>query len=71
LATVINPEGFKKKSGLTHFLKGYFNNGKVLLLQGQESFNLSAFNQANCLVIIEEELETVHFGDTVKIIPFQ
>ncbi len=71
LATVINPEGFKKKSGLTHFLKGYFNNGQVLLLQGQESFNLSAFNQANCLVIIEEELETVHFGDTVKIIPFQ
>lgn len=70
-ATLQNPEGFTKKPGLTHFLKGYFKNGEVQLLKGQESFNLSSFNQANCLIIMEEDKETIKKGDIVKIIPFQ
>ncbi len=70
-ATIKNQDGFRKKAGLTHFLKGYCINGEVTLLHGQESFNLSAFNQANCLAIIDEETEIVNFADVVKIVPFQ
>lgn len=44
-----------KKAGLTHFLKGHFQDGSVTVLSGQESFKLSSFAQANCLIRLEEE----------------
>lgn len=56
-----------KKAGMTHFLKGHSENGKVSLLDGQESFNLLAFNSANCFVEIPEESSFLEAGSTVKI----
>lgn len=60
-------EDQKKKSGLTFFLKAKRENGKVKILSGQQSFNLQAFNQANCLVELEEESEMLKAGTPVKI----
>lgn len=41
---------YQKKPGLTHFLKGKTNGNTVEILEGQESFMLSSFAIANCLV---------------------
>ncbi|MEL7585972.1 MAG: gephyrin-like molybdotransferase Glp [Prolixibacteraceae bacterium] len=44
-----------KKEGLTFFMKAIRENGQVSLLSGQQSFNLAAFAQADCLVELAEE----------------
>lgn len=46
---------FKKVKELTHFAKGYFDGKKVTILDAQESYRLSSFAKANCLVILEED----------------
>ncbi|MFD2036731.1 molybdopterin molybdotransferase MoeA [Belliella marina] len=56
---------FSGKSQLTHFLKSKRNKGKVAILPGQESFNLNAFGQADCLVEIPEESPPLKEGDIV------
>lgn len=56
-----------KKPGFTFFLKGKTNGQKVTILEGQQSFNLQAFNTANCLVELEEEDELVKEGTLVKV----
>ncbi|HEX3024579.1 MAG TPA: gephyrin-like molybdotransferase Glp [Chitinophagaceae bacterium] len=63
---------YQKKSGLTHFLKAYYNNNKVSLLHAQESYRLSSFATANCLVCFEEDKTAYAAGDMVEIhlIPF-
>jgi molybdopterin molybdotransferase len=48
---------YKKQTGLTHFLKGWHDNEKVLLLDAQESYRLSSFARANCLICVEEDKE--------------
>lgn len=58
---------FKKAVGLTHFLKGNYNGETVMPLHAQESFRLSSFATANCLIKIEEDV-TVHVaGDLVEV----
>lgn len=49
---------YRKPAGLTHFLKAHFDDGKVTPLSAQESFRMSSFAQANCMIELEEE-ETV------------
>ena len=56
-APLENP--FKKPAGLTHFLKGWYNGITVNVLDAQESYRLSSFAKANCLVQIEED-STAH-----------
>jgi molybdopterin molybdotransferase len=56
---------FKKKKGLTHFLKAKFSDGKVEVLANQESYKITAFNEANCLIIVPQEIENLKKGDTV------
>lgn len=58
---------FSKKAGLTHFMKGYCENGKVTLLNAQESFRLSSFATANCLVCLIEDGTDYHAGDLVEV----
>lgn len=58
---------FSKKAGLTYFMKGYCINGKVTLLNAQESFRLSSFATANCLVCLNEEGTEYHAGDMVEV----
>lgn len=45
----------KKKSGLTHFLKANCAESNVTILNAQESYRLSSFATANCLVCLDEE----------------
>jgi molybdopterin molybdotransferase len=58
---------FKKAAGLTHFLKGNYNGETVIPLHAQESFRLSSFATANCLIKIEEETTAHLVGDLVEI----
>jgi molybdopterin molybdotransferase len=60
-------EDFSKKPPLTFFLKALHNGQSVRLLAGQESFNLLAFGEANCLVEVPEEIETLVKGSLVRI----
>lgn len=61
---------FKKKIPLTQFLKARIQNGKVEVLQGQESFNLIAFGLADGFVEIPEELSFVESGTLLKFYPW-
>jgi molybdopterin molybdotransferase len=45
---------YKKPPGLTHFLKGMYNEGYVEILSAQESYRMSSFAKSNCLVILPE-----------------
>ena len=45
---------YSKNAGMTHFLKGFYDNEKVTILPAQASFQLSSFAQANCLIVINE-----------------
>ncbi|MFC3559212.1 molybdopterin molybdotransferase MoeA [Pedobacter jamesrossensis] len=59
---------YKKPTGLTHFLKGQFANGKATPLNAQESYRLSSFAQANCLICLNEEQEIFNAGGAVKVL---
>lgn len=60
-------EKAKKKPGLTFFMKAKREDGKVRILGGQQSFNLLSFNEADCLVELEEKEELVKAGTKVKV----
>ena len=60
--------GYQKPAGLTHFLKGIYENGGALPLHAQESFRLSSFARANCLICLEETQEKVEKGETVNVL---
>ncbi|MBO9672252.1 MAG: molybdopterin molybdotransferase MoeA [Sphingobacteriaceae bacterium] len=62
---------YSKPSGLTHFLKGKYENGLVTPLSAQESYRLSSFAQANCLICLDETQEHFKENDilTVMILP--
>lgn len=63
---------YSKKSGITHFLKGNCSNNSVSLLSAQESYRLSSFATANCLVCLEEDGTEFESGDIVEVhlLPF-
>jgi molybdopterin molybdotransferase len=63
---------FNKASGLTHFLKGYYDGKTVTALHAQESYRLSSFANANCLIKIEEAVTVCDKGEPVEIhlLPF-
>ncbi|MEO5889429.1 MAG: gephyrin-like molybdotransferase Glp [Ferruginibacter sp.] len=58
---------FEKAAGLTHFLKGYFDGEKVTALEAQESYRLSSFAKANCLIRIGEGTISCQEGEEVEI----
>ena len=57
---------FDKKIALTQFLKAYFDGNTVKPLTAQESFRLSSFAIANCLVVLPEEKRVYDKGETVE-----
>ncbi len=65
-------ENLNKKAGLAHFLKAKLSGGSVHILQGQESFILSSFAEADCLVRIPAEAGNLEKGAMVEchILPF-
>lgn len=56
-----------KKPGFTFFMKALVSDMEVEVLGGQQSFNLQAFNLANCLVELEEEKELLRAGTLVPV----
>lgn len=61
-------DSFTKKAGLTHFLKAQYNGSHVRILPAQSSAMLSAFAEANCLVVASETQETWSGGDRVDVL---
>jgi molybdopterin molybdotransferase len=60
-------KAFQKNTGLTHFLKGFCDGKTALPLDGQESFRLSSFAKANCLIQIDEEITSLKEGQLVDV----
>jgi len=60
-------QGFSKKPGLTHFLKGRVSDGKAYPLDGQESYRLSSFARADCLIYLEEDGSRYEEGTLVEV----
>ncbi|HEY5370357.1 MAG TPA: gephyrin-like molybdotransferase Glp [Hanamia sp.] len=60
-------QDFKKPAGLTYFLKGYYDDMGVHIFEAQESFRLSSFSTANCLVQIDEEITECKKGELIEI----
>lgn len=58
---------YKKQAGLTFFLKGWYDENKVMPLDAQESYRLRSFAKANCLIQLEENLEEYKTGDLVEV----
>lgn len=58
---------YSKKSGLSFFLKGKISDNSVIPLEGQESYILSSFAIADCLIYLPEETENVVKGELVEV----
>jgi molybdopterin molybdotransferase len=57
----------KKTFGLTQFLKGYYDGKMVHDLKAQESFRLSSFAKANCLIKLDENQTEFIEGQIVEV----
>lgn len=57
---------YTKQHTLTHFLKGWYDGAGVSILDAQESYRLSSFAQANCLV--ELGIDARLYGEGEKVI---
>jgi molybdopterin molybdotransferase len=64
---VMLKSGFQKPAGLTHFLKGIVVDNTVSILPAQESFRLSSFSIANCLVQVPSDTTDLKENDLVTI----
>jgi molybdopterin molybdotransferase len=60
-------KAYDKNAGLTHFVKAVFTDGKVSPLGAQESFRMSSFASANCMICLEEDGTRFDEGETVKV----
>lgn len=58
---------YSKKAGMRHFLKGFYENGKVEILGSQASFQLRSFATSNCLIVIDEQTEEVNKDAEVEV----
>lgn len=71
LLTAKLKDDFKKVKGLTQFLKAYYADGEVEILEAQESYRLRSFASANCLVALDEHRLSYERGElvTVRLLP--
>jgi len=60
-------KAFQKNTGLTHFLKGFYNGKTVAPLDAQESYRLSSFAKANCFIQVDEEITSLKEGELVDV----
>jgi molybdopterin molybdotransferase len=58
---------YTKIEGLTFFLKGWLEDDAVTALDAQESYRLSSYAKANCLIKLDEERTTYKAGETVEV----
>jgi molybdopterin molybdotransferase len=57
----------RKKAGVTYFLKGRLEENRVVPLGAQESYRLSSFAFADCLIELPEDKEVVEKGSIVQV----
>lgn len=67
-AILVTP--YRKKSGLTHFVKARVQGGKATILDKQLSYQMDTYAQANAFVVLNEEQEDFKIGEKVRIIFF-
>ena len=60
-------QGHIKKAGLTQFLKGSIVEGQAKALHAQESYRLSSFAVADCLICLPENAVDCRVGDEVEV----
>jgi molybdopterin molybdotransferase len=60
-------KAFQKNTGLTHFLKGFYDGKTAMFLDAQESYRLSSFAKANCLIQIDEDITSLKEGELVDV----
>ncbi|MFS4482952.1 molybdopterin molybdotransferase MoeA [Hyunsoonleella sp. 2307UL5-6] len=65
---VTSTSTFEKRGDRPQFLKGIYNNGKVEILDGQNSSMLQTFAVANALVFAPAELTTIKIGTELEVI---
>jgi molybdopterin molybdotransferase len=58
---------YNKKSELSFFLKGILGDGKVIALDAQESYRLSSYAKANCLIKLDEVSTGFLKGELVEV----
>ncbi len=58
---------YKKVAGLTFFLKGILEDDKVIALDAQESYRLSSYAKANCLIRLDEDRMEYEQGEVVEV----
>ena len=58
---------YPKKKGFSFFLKGKISKNGVIPLGGQESYILSSFAIADCLIYLPEESENIKTGELVEV----
>jgi len=56
-----------KKAGLIHFLKGKLKPDGVEVLDHQESYKMNAFAEADCLIVVDEDVTHVSQGELVTV----
>jgi molybdopterin molybdotransferase len=59
-------QSFSKRIPLTQFLRAQYKDEKVTILSVQESYRLSSFSIANCLVALPEETRDFMEGEKVE-----
>ncbi|MFQ3576102.1 MAG: gephyrin-like molybdotransferase Glp [Cytophagales bacterium] len=58
---------FKKKQGLTHFLKIKLKGDKAVILKGQESFNMISFAEMSHFALIPEDVEQINHTEVIEL----
>lgn len=58
---------YPKKAGLALFLKGRITNESVLPFEGQESYILSSFSQADCIIYLHADRKNLKVGEMVEV----
>lgn len=58
---------YRKKQGLTYFLKGKTILNTVSVLNNQESYLMNSFAMADCLINLDEEKEQYRKGEMVEV----
>lgn len=61
----------KNTSGKTLFLKAYFDDEKVSVLENQSSAMLNSFALANCLICLPQEITSIEKEQEVTVIPIK
>lgn len=59
---------FIKKGDRAQFLKAFYSNGEVEILEGQSSAMLQTFASANAFVFVHEDLNAIEINDEVPVI---